>query len=86
MKLTIEVDEQELTEMVTRKLCENIASQCGCDHREVRIGLRDGVDKAIRNYIYKEKDNIIERVIERATREIVKKGLPRLIENIQCEK
>lgn len=49
---------------------------------ELIYGVRDGVDKAVKNYIYSEKDRIIERVVERATREIVKKGLPKLLEGI----
>jgi len=35
--------------------------------------------------IYKEKEKIINRVVERATIEIVKKGLPKLLESLGKE-
>ena len=35
---------------------------------------------AVRELIYSQKDTIIEMVVDRATREIVKKGLPKLLE------
>lgn len=38
------------------------------------------VASAVKELIYNKKDEIIEMVVERATREIVKKGLPKLID------
>lgn len=38
------------------------------------------VASAVKELIYNKKDEIIEMVVDRAAREIVKKGLPKLID------
>ena len=35
---------------------------------------------AVKDLVYSHKDEIIEKVVDRATKEIVKKGLPKLLE------
>ena len=35
---------------------------------------------AVKDLVYSHKDEIIDKVVDRATKEIVKKGLPRLLE------
>ena len=47
--------------------------------REKYSGCGEVVTAAVKDLIYSRKDEIIEMVVERATREIVKKGLPKLI-------
>ncbi len=84
MKFTINIDEEQIAEIVSESIAKQIL-EINYANREARYGVRDGVDKAIKAYIYKEKDNIIERVIERASVEIVKKGLPKLLENLGKE-
>lgn len=39
------------------------------------------IKECVKNYIDSNKEKIIERVIDRATEEIVIKGLPKVIEN-----
>ena len=87
MKLEIEIDENYITELVSQEIAKRIVAERGYESREARIGIRDGVDKAIKQYIYSKKDAVIDRVVERAAVEIVKKGLPKLIERnfIDCE-
>ena len=38
------------------------------------------ISAAVKDIVYSHKDEIIEKVIERATKEIVRKGLPKLLE------
>ena len=38
------------------------------------------ISAAVKDLIYSRKDEIIEMVVDRATREIVKKGLPKLLD------
>lgn len=38
------------------------------------------ISAAVKDIVYSHKDEIIEKVVERATKEIVRKGLPKLIE------
>lgn len=82
MKIEIEVDENYITELVSQEIAKRIVAERGYENREAKYGIRDGVDKAIKQYIYKEKDKIIDRVVERASVEIVKKGLPKLLERL----
>jgi hypothetical protein len=87
MKLEIEIDENYIAELVSKEIARRIVETHGYENHEARVGIRNGVDKAIKQYIYSKKDAIIDRVVERAAVEIVKKGLPKLIEKnfIDCE-
>ena len=87
MKLEIEIDENYIVELVSKEIARRIIETHGYENHEARVGIREGVDKAIKQYIYSKKDVIIDRVVERAAVEIVKKGLPKLIERhfIDCE-
>ena len=80
MKLEIEIDEGYIAELVSQEIARRIVEKHGYEAREAKMGIRDGVDKAIRQYIYSKKDAIVDRVVDRATVEIVKKGLPKLLE------
>lgn len=82
MKIEIEIDENHIAELVSQEIARKIVSEHGYENRETRIGIRDGVDKAIKQYIYSKKEDVIDRVIERASTEIVKNGLPKFIETI----
>ena len=61
-----------------RKIVEDYSYE----HDEAKYGIRSGVDKAIKEYIYVKKDEIINKVIDRAVTEIVRKGLPKLLERV----
>jgi len=79
MKIEIEIDESYITELVSQEIAKRIVTERCYENREARIGIREGVDKAIKQYIYSKKDTVIERVVDRASTEIVKKGLPKLL-------
>lgn len=80
MKLEIEIDEGYIAELVSKEIARRIIETHGYECREARAGIKNGVDKAVKQYIYSEKDTIIDRVVHRATVEIVKKGLHKLLE------
>lgn len=82
MNIEIEISEENIAQIVEETIARRVMEERSYEHREARYGIRDGVDKAVKNYIYSEKDKIVERVVERATREIVKKGLPKLLAEI----
>lgn len=46
----------------------------------------DVVAGAVKEIIYSRKEEIIDKVVERSTREIVRKGLPTFLERICNEK
>lgn len=72
--------------MVSQEIAKRIVAERGYENREAKIGIRDGVDKAIKQYIYSKKELVIDRVVGRATVEIVKKGLPKLLARLGEEK
>jgi hypothetical protein len=84
MKIEIEIDENYITELVSQEIAKRIVAERGYENREAKIGIRDGVDKAIKQYIYSKKELVIDRVVERATVEIVKKGLPKLLARLNA--
>ena len=86
MKFEIEIDENYITELVSQEIAKRIVAERGYENREAKIGIRDGVDKAIKQYIYSKKELVIDRVVDRATVEIVKKGLPKLLARLGEEK
>jgi Cys-tRNA synthase (O-phospho-L-seryl-tRNA:Cys-tRNA synthase) len=82
MKIEIEIDESYITELVSQEIAKRIVTERCYENREARTGIREGVDKAIKQYIYSKKDTVIERVVDRASTEIVKKGLPKLLDRL----
>ena len=80
MKLEIEIDEGYIAELVSKEIARRIVETHGYENHEAKYGIREGVDKAIKQYIYSKKDAIIDRVVDRATIEIIKKGVPKLLE------
>jgi hypothetical protein len=83
MKIEIEIKEKELEELVKNYLVQQIVSERGSVMREASYGLRSGVDYAVREYIYSEKEKIIERVVKRASTEVVRKGMKKFLEEIK---
>ena len=82
MEIKFEIDEAYIKRMVEDGIVEMILKERTYESREAKYGIREGVDKAVKAYIYTEKENIINRVVERATVEITKKGLPKLLESL----
>lgn len=82
MKIEIEIDESYISELVSQEIARRIVTEHYYESREAIIGIRDGVNKAIRQYIYTRKNEVIERVVDKAAVEIVKKGLPKLLDRL----
>ena len=81
MEIKLEIDEDYIKRMVEDGIVQSALSEHS-NKIEIKHGIRNGVDKAIKEYIYTEKESIINRVVERASVEIVKKGLPKLLESL----
>ena len=73
---TIKIDDAAVTEQITGILNSivnrELASKCSVSG--------DVVASAVKEIVYSRKDEIIEMVVDRATKEIVRKGLPKLLE------
>lgn len=74
----IEVDEKAITEQISRilntVLNEELRSRYTDTGREI--------SSAVKELIYSQKDRIIEMVVDRAAAEIVRKGLPKLMDKM----
>lgn len=66
MKIEIEIDENYIAELVSQDIARRVVAERGYEV----------VEKAIKLYIYSKKDEVIDRVIERASVEIVKRVCP----------
>ena len=77
---TIQIDDAVVTEQITNILNSIVNRELA---RKYSVS-GDVVASAVKEIIYSRKDEIIEMVVERATKEIVKKGLPKLLEK-GCE-
>lgn len=75
---TMEIDDEIVTQKVRDILNHAL-------NRELDITYSDTqqiISKMVKELIYSRKDEIINMVVERATKEIVKKGIPKLLERI----
>lgn len=75
---TIQVDDQVICDQINKILNEIIGRELynRCSDSREAIAL------AIKDMIYSRKDEIIDKIIDKATKELVKKGLPRLLERM----
>jgi hypothetical protein len=74
MKYTIEVDDSEMELLFKQKYAENIVHMS----RET-MEVRKAVSDAVRDVIYTNKDMIVDRAVNQAADELVRKGLKRLV-------
>ena len=81
-EITITVNDAEIVDMVTKMIARDIAAQYTAESRDTKFGIRKGVESAVKEYIYANKDAIIEKCVARASAELVRKGLPKLIERM----
>lgn len=80
MEIKITIDEDKITQIVEQLVAEEIVSKHSTIYREATYGVRQGVEKAVKKYVYSQKDDLIERCVKRASAELVRKGLPKLLE------
>lgn len=74
----IEVDENAIKEQITRILNTVLKQELRSRYSETG---RE-ISAAVKELIYSQKDRIIEMVVDRASAEIVRKGLPRLMDKM----
>jgi len=76
----ISIDDEKITEQINGIINtifnREIQSKYGETGREIA--------QAVKDIVYSHKDEIIDKVVERATKEIVRKGLPKLLEKGVC--
>lgn len=75
---TIQVDDQVICDQINKILNEIV----GRELYDRCSDSREAIALAIKDMIYARKDEIIDKIIDKATTELVKKGLPRLLERM----
>ena len=81
MEVKVDIDDNELREVVTNMIAKQLTASWSTERQVLKRTVAD----AVKEVVYSEKEFIINMVVERATREIVKKGLPKLLENLGKE-
>lgn len=81
MEFKITINEEVIEEVLQKELLNEI-KRLASQHNSFRYDVKDAIGKAIKEYVYINKDKIIEMTVDRASKEIVKKGLPKLLENL----
>ena len=77
----IDIDDDALQEQIQGILNTILNEQLHSRYH----GAGGEISSAVKDLIYTRKDEIIEMVVDRASREIVKKGLPKLIERFNSD-
>lgn len=79
MKIEINIDEHRINKAVEKEIVSKVMERRTAECWEAKQGIRKGIESAVRELIYAEKSNIIDAVVKRASVEIIKKGLPKLL-------
>lgn len=79
-EITITVNEEDISKLVVEKIAVAMAREYTGESIDAKHGIRKGVEQAVKDYVYSRKDEIIEKCVDRASLELMKKGLPKLLE------
>ena len=83
MQITINIDDSEIERIAIEKITDAIAKNYhNRSYGEESRGRREAVQKSVKEIIYSDKENLINRCVEQASKELVRKGLPKLIEKL----
>jgi hypothetical protein len=84
--ILITVNENDIAKLVAEKIASSMAHQYSADATDAKWGVRKGVEAAVKDYIYSHKEEIIEKCVARASAELERKGLPKLLERMEAAK
>lgn len=76
---TIQIDDNAILEQITGILNTLINSEL----QRRYSGSQDVIRACIKELIYERKAEILEMVVDRASKELVRKGLPKLLDRMQ---
>ena len=82
-EIKIALDESAIRQYAEKSIAENMANQYCAEYREAKTGIRRAVEQAVKDIIYSRKDEILEKCVARASAELVRKGIPKLLEKVE---
>jgi len=77
MQITIEIDDEEIRQEIKRIIAKNFVSNYTEEHYSA---YKKGIEQAVKETVYVEKEELIEKCVDRATVELTKKAFPKLID------
>lgn len=75
---TLELDDKAIIEQINRIISTVFRDEI--DRKYSQTG--DVLAVAVKELVYSHKDEIIDKVVDRAVKEIVRKGMPKLMERM----
>lgn len=79
MKITVEISDEELKSAVLQVVAREYDREFSADRRNVnRV-----VAECVREIIYKDKEQIVDRIVGQASRECKSKAVKKLLENLE---
>ena len=72
----IEIDDKSVTDQINGIINAIFKREINSKYGETG----HEISQAVKDIVYSHKDEIIEKVVDRAVKEIVRKGLPKLLE------
>ena len=82
-EIKIMLDESAIRQYAEETIAKNIVSQYTAEYRDAKFGIRKAVERAVKELVYSRKDEIIEKCIARASAELVRKGISKLMEGMK---
>lgn len=76
MKIEIEITDEKLKEMLTKVIADRIHSDYSYDTNLYKRTIAE----CVRDVIYKDKANIVDRIVAQASRECRAKAIKKLLE------
>lgn len=76
---TIEVDETKIAEQISGILNSILHNEL----RDKYTYTGKEISAAVKDLVYTNKDEILDRVVDKAVKELVRKGLPKLMERME---
>ncbi|MBV4430696.1 hypothetical protein KM803_05015 [Clostridium tyrobutyricum] len=75
MQIKVEIDDKELQEEITSMIARKLTTSWSTERNLLKHTIADSVKEVV----YSQKEEIINMVVNRASAEIVRKGMPKLV-------
>jgi hypothetical protein len=78
MQIKVEIDDKELQEEITNIIARKLTASWSAERNLMKRTIADSVKEVV----YSQKEEIINMVVSRASAEIVRKGIPKLVDKM----
>lgn len=78
MQIKVEIDDKELQEEITNIIARKLTASWSVERNLMKRTIADSVKEVV----YSQKEEIINMVVSRASAEIVRKGIPKLVDKM----